>query len=316
VVTANTEDRTRGGPVTIKAKKIADYFDAKTTGLGLRVSPTGSKSWSMMFTIPGSEKRARIGLGTYPATSLARARMLAIEARGKVEAGEDPRHVSEPEIDGAMTVAGLAESYIAKHARKIKTGRELERRLRGDVLPLIGSVKLADLHRRVVHRVLDTVLDRDAPQSAGKVFGDLRAMLRWAVERGYLDRDVLQGVKRPVASKPRERWLTKTKSAPCGQHGRAPDTDGARVKLALVTGRALGKSRHGRGASLTKKALGTYRQSGQRTALRTLSRYPTSRRSDSRGDANQWTTIQARHSADRQSPQSKRARLPVRVVRP
>ena len=227
---------------TIKAKKIADYFDAKTTGLGLRVSPTGIKSWSMMFTIPGSEKRARIGLGTYPATSFARARMLAIEARGKVEAGEDPRHVSEPEIDGAMTVAGLAESYIAKHARKIKTGRELERRLRGDVLPLIGSVKLADLHRRDVHRVLDTVLDRDAPQSAGKVFGDLRAMLRWAVERGYLDRDVLQGMKRPVASKPRERWLTEDEIRALWPAWDALPTPMAlALKLALVTGQRIGE---------------------------------------------------------------------------
>ena len=67
---------------TIKTKKLVDYFDAKTTGLGLRVSPTGVKAWSVMFTIPGSQKRARLSLGSYPATSLARARTLAIEARG------------------------------------------------------------------------------------------------------------------------------------------------------------------------------------------------------------------------------------------
>ena len=63
---------------TIKTKKPADYFDSKTTGLGLRVSPTGVKSWSVMFTIPGTQKRGRLSLGTYPATSLARARTLAV----------------------------------------------------------------------------------------------------------------------------------------------------------------------------------------------------------------------------------------------
>jgi integrase len=227
---------------TIKTKKPADYFDSKTTGLGLRVSPTGVKSWSVMFTIPGTQKRGRLSLGTYPATSLARARTLAIEARGKVEAGEDPRRVAEPEIDGAMTVAGLAETYVAKHARKIKTGRQLERRLRGDVIPVIGSVKLADLHRRDVHRVLDKMLDRDAPQSAGKVFGDLRAMLRWAVERGYLDRDVLQGMKRPVASKPRERWLTEDEIRALWPAWDALPTPMAlALKLALVTGQRIGE---------------------------------------------------------------------------
>ena len=75
---------------TIKTKKIADYFDAKTTGLGLRVSPEGTKSWSVLFTIPGTQKRGRLSLGTYPATSLAQARTGAIEARSKVEQGIDP----------------------------------------------------------------------------------------------------------------------------------------------------------------------------------------------------------------------------------
>ena len=40
-----------------------------------------------MFTSPKDGKRARLSLGTYPATPLAKARTLAIEARGQVEAG-------------------------------------------------------------------------------------------------------------------------------------------------------------------------------------------------------------------------------------
>src|SRR5262249_33182345 len=72
---------------TIKAKKVhSDLFDSKTAGLGLRVSPAGHKAWSLIFTSPTTGKRARLSLGTYPATSLADARALAIEARGKVEA--------------------------------------------------------------------------------------------------------------------------------------------------------------------------------------------------------------------------------------
>ena len=134
---------------TLKAKKKpVDYFDSKTTGLGLRVSPTGLKASSVMFTLPGTEKRARLSLGSYPATSLATARTKAIEARGKVEGGEDPRVaqiIDAHPVAGAdgVTVAMLAENYIAKHGRKIKTGKDLARRLRVDVLPIIGTVKLA-----------------------------------------------------------------------------------------------------------------------------------------------------------------------------
>jgi len=44
------------------------------------------KSWTFLFTPPGD---TRMTLGTYPATSLAQARTLAIEARGQLEEGRD-----------------------------------------------------------------------------------------------------------------------------------------------------------------------------------------------------------------------------------
>ena len=112
---------------TVTARSITDFFDDKTKGLHLRVAPTGTKSWAVMFTVPGTEKRARMTLGSYPATSLARARTLAIEAHSKVEAGTDPRAEA---THGTMTVAMLIDSYVAKHARTIKTGKDSGARLR------------------------------------------------------------------------------------------------------------------------------------------------------------------------------------------
>ena len=52
-----------------------------------------------------------------------------------------------------MTVADLVELYIAKHVRTLRSARDVERHLRVDVLPVIGGVNLAELHRRDVHRV-------------------------------------------------------------------------------------------------------------------------------------------------------------------
>ena len=102
---------------TLKPQEIAaDYFDSKAKGLNLRVTPTGVKAWSVMFTSPRDGKRARLSLGTYPATPLAKARTLAIEARGHVESGIDPRDLGKRSTAGPMTVAMLAESYLAKHA--------------------------------------------------------------------------------------------------------------------------------------------------------------------------------------------------------
>src|SRR5260370_10457967 len=88
-----------------------DYFDESVPGLALRVSSCGRKTWTFHYTSPRDGKRARVTLGTYPATTLASARGLATEARGVVEQGNDPRM----QVSGAMTVAALVDSYVEKH---------------------------------------------------------------------------------------------------------------------------------------------------------------------------------------------------------
>ena len=74
----------------VSGSKVGDYFDAKTVGLNLRVTPNGVRSWFLIFTSPGG-KRARVTLGRYPQTPLSRACALAIEARGHLDEGKDPR---------------------------------------------------------------------------------------------------------------------------------------------------------------------------------------------------------------------------------
>ena len=226
---------------TAKAKKPSDYFDSRTPGLGLRVSPAGHKAWSLIFTSPATGKRARLSLGTYPATSLADARALAIEARGKVEDGHDPRVTDSPPAP-AMTVAELIERYFALHVRGLRSAREIERRLRFDVLPVIGGLELAKLHRRDMHRVLDRASERGSPATARKLFADLRTIIRFAVGRGYLDHDLMTGM-RATAPKIRERFLNEDEILKLWAEW--PDALGEEValalKLALVTAQRIGE---------------------------------------------------------------------------
>ena len=102
--------------------KPQDFFDTKAKGLNLRVTPSGVKAWSVMYTSPKNGKRARLSIGTYPASPLATARTRAIEAHGHVESGVDPRDLTEKPNTGAhMTVAMLADSYLKLHANKLRT---------------------------------------------------------------------------------------------------------------------------------------------------------------------------------------------------
>ena len=185
-----------------------DYFDQKTPGLALRIAASGRKSWTFHFTTPSNDKRARLGLGTYPSTGLAAARTRAREARAVVEAGEDPRAVFNAQAAGVMTVTALFESFLEKHARpNLRTTAEIERRMRKNVLPFIGNVRLSELHRRDINRVVDPVLRRGRPAEACRVFEDLRAITRWALARGELDRNPMEGMNKPASLRSRSRVL-------------------------------------------------------------------------------------------------------------
>jgi integrase len=177
-----------------------DYFDETVSGLALRVTAGGTKAWTFLYTAAG--RRRRITLGRYPAVSLAKARTLALEARALIANGVDPR------ARGAMTVNDLVEAYIAKHTATLKSGAEIARRIRKNIVPVIGNVPLAQLHRRDATRVVDAVTGRGAPVEATFAFQDLRSILRWAVARGDLDHDPIAGMPPPPGGKPRERVLS------------------------------------------------------------------------------------------------------------
>ncbi|RPI36428.1 MAG: hypothetical protein EHM67_12705 [Hyphomicrobiaceae bacterium] len=59
-----------------------------------------------------------------------------------------------------------------------------------------------------MNRVVDPVLKRGRRVEAGRVFEDLRAVVRWAVARVDLDHNPFDGMKKPAGSTPRERALS------------------------------------------------------------------------------------------------------------
>ena len=221
-----------------KATTQTDYFDENVSGLALRVTPNGAKAWTFLYTWSG--KRRRITLGHYPAVSLANARTLALEAKATIAVGGDPSRRA-----GEMTVADLVESYIAKHVSTLRAAGEISRRLRKNIVPVIGNVTLGQLHRRDATRVIDAINGRGAPVEAALSFQYLRSMLRWAVARGDLDHDPIAGMPAPPGSKPRERVLTDDEirqlwiALPIAL-ARSPDCQRI-IKLCLLTAQRVGE---------------------------------------------------------------------------
>jgi integrase len=223
------------------AGRQQEYFDTKAVGLALRVSPAGTRTWNFHGT-DASGRRCRVKLGSYPAMPLAAARAAALQARAAAEAGNDPRC----RRSDSMTVSALVDSYITKRVRSaLRNSYQVTRRLRKNVVPVIGAIRLADLHRRDVNRVIDAILARDCPDEANSVFADLRAMLRWAVRRGDLDHNPIVGMAMPAPARFRERALSEPEIA---QLWKALPTALAGLlqaqrilRLCLITGQRIGE---------------------------------------------------------------------------
>jgi integrase len=193
---------------TVKPEGRTDYFDAVTTGLVLRIAAGGRrKTWCLFYTSPLDGKRARIGLGAYPAVTLADARTKALEAAGMAAGGSDPRRTIK--ASARTTVADLAEAYIRDPGKaRLRTIAEIERRLRRDVVPVIGNIRIAEIARRDVRSVVEPIERNGKPVAARRSFEDIRAMLRWAVEHEYLPTNPIEGMRGPEIKAPRERVLS------------------------------------------------------------------------------------------------------------
>ena len=215
----------------------SEFFDTKVKGLSLRVSRAGARRWHFHFT-DADGKRARTSLGTYPATPLGAARAAAIEARSALESGSDPRSGKST----ASTVATLADSYLAKRVMPNLRGSDgVKGRLYGNVVPIIGDVRLGDLHRRDINKVIDALVARNVPAQANRTFTDLRAMVRWAVKRGDLDRDPTAGMSMPSKPRFRDRVLSDDEIRHMW-HAEFLSTDTLRVlRLALLTAQRIGE---------------------------------------------------------------------------
>jgi integrase len=243
--TVNLTDRFCAGAKALDGART-DYFDETVSGLALRVTEHGKRSWCFHFRSPRDGKRARATIGGYPGTSLAAARGRALEARQHVEAGNDPRLIMAGQATAGMTVTALVNAFLADpEKQELRSRAEIERRLRRNVLPIIGDIKISELRKRDVRNVTDPMLKRGIKVEATRVFEDVRAVVRWAVQAEYLDANPLDGMAKPAAPTVRERVLsddeiktlwrglpqTLAKSVQCQRI----------IKLCLVTGQRVGE---------------------------------------------------------------------------
>jgi integrase len=199
----------------IKALKPKDkrypLYDTGSKGFGIRIEPTGRKTFFFEYRFVG---RNRImTLGKYPTITLTMARSQAAQAREKVERGIDPgleRSKEKLADRNAFTVKDLASEYMERHSRPNKKSWEKDQgMLDRDVIPALGSRKAKDIRRGNVVALIDKIRDRNAPAMANRVQSLVSNMFKFAVQRDILDSSPCVYLAKPQGEKPRERFLSE-----------------------------------------------------------------------------------------------------------
>jgi integrase len=179
--------------------------------LGLRISPTGLKTWVFMYRHEGRPRM--LSLGNFPAVSVEAAHAAAAKAALAHAHGEDP---AAPAVESkrsarAMpTVQELADDYLERYARPFKRSADRdEALLRRNVLPKLGAKKASAIRRTDIVALLDDVITRGALTQTNRTHSVLSKMFNWAVERGIVEVSPVAGYKAPVKeSSGRERCLS------------------------------------------------------------------------------------------------------------
>jgi len=179
-------------------------------GLGVRVTPKGTKSFVYKYDVDGQDRWLTIG--QYPKVSLAEAFQKYGDALEKVEAGEDPagdKVKANAAHRGAPTVVQLAEDYIEKYAKARKRSwQEDQRILAHDVLPAWKNRKASKITRRDVIALLDGIVARGAPVQANRTLAVIRRMFNFAIDRDIIGSSPCYRVKPPSKERSKDRYLT------------------------------------------------------------------------------------------------------------
>ena len=237
-----------GRPATLCApgSKPNELWDAKVSGLCLRVLPGGVKTWTFRYRPKDSISFKRLSLGRYPEVPLALARQRAQEKRVEVAGGGDPqtaRKAKRAAERSALTFNALADDYLERYAKAHKRSWANDALdLRAHVRPAWAEKPAGRITRADAAALLDGIA-KSAPTSANRTQSILSRLFNWAIESGLLEANPLAGMPKRAREHAKDRvpLVRRNRSSLAGARRRV-FCDGLSAVL-VAHGTAAGRSR-------------------------------------------------------------------------
>lgn len=263
-------------------------WDTDLKGFGLRVSPTGTKTYVVRYRAGGGRRGTlrQLVIARHGVLTADQARDRAKLALAQVANGHDPQ-LERAGKRADLTMSELCDLYLAEGvALKKESTLKLDRiRIARHIKPRLGRMKIGDVARRDVERLMHDVAsgkirDEATPHTRGgkgaaaRTVGLLGAIFTFAVDGGYVPANPTRGVKKFPDVK-RERFLSPAEIGRLGDTLAAMEAEGrdarhiAIIRLLCLTGARKNEIAHLRWGDIDAEA-GVLRLQDSKTGPRPL----------------------------------------------
>ena len=183
------------------------YWDDEVPGFGVRVMHSGKTTYIINYRSEDRKQR-RLSIGNPEILPPVTARKKARQILNGLSGGKDPLADRET-AKGNVTFTELAESYIQRHARELKTGAEEERRIRKDLIPAWNNRKATDITRRHILNLVHKIKERGSPIMANRTLSQIKRIFNFGIDNGLVESSPALRIKPVAKENERQRVLSE-----------------------------------------------------------------------------------------------------------